>query len=61
MNTASAQQAPPPPQQQSPPVEYVPAPEEDLTAKLERLGALRAQGLLTDEEFTAAKQKLLAG
>ncbi len=32
-----------------------------LTAKLERLGALRAQGLLTDEEFTAAKEKLLAG
>ena len=63
MNTAYAQQAPPPPQEQyAPPVpEYVPAPEEDLTAKLERLGALRAQGLLTDEEFTAAKQKLLVG
>jgi len=69
MNTASAQQAPPPqqyapppPQEQyAPPMEYAPAPEEDLTAKLERLGALRAQGLLTDEEFTAAKEKLLAG
>jgi hypothetical protein len=63
MNTAYPQQAPPPPQEQyAPPVpEYVPAPEEDLTAKLERLGALRAQGLLTDEEFAAAKQKLLAG
>jgi hypothetical protein len=62
MNTATVQQAPPPPQEQyAPPVEYAPAPEEDLTAKLERLGALRAQGLLTDEEFTAAKEKLLAG
>jgi hypothetical protein len=62
MNTASAQQAPPPPQQQyAPPVEYAPPPEEDLTAKLERLSALRAQGLLTDEEFAAAKQKLLVG
>ncbi len=63
MNNATAQQAPPPPQEQyAPPMpEYVPAPEEDLPAKLERLGALKAQGLLTDEEFAAAKQKLLAG
>ena len=61
MNSAAAQQAPPPPQvQYAPPVpEYAPPAEEDLTAKLERLSALRAQGLLTDEEFTAAKQKLL--
>ncbi|MGQ3044574.1 PH domain-containing protein [Brevundimonas aurantiaca] len=32
----------------------------DLIDHLERLGALRAQGLLTDEEFTAAKARLLA-
>jgi hypothetical protein len=32
-----------------------------LTAQLERLGALKAQGLLTDDEFVAAKQKLLVG
>jgi hypothetical protein len=38
-----------------------PAPQGDLIAQLERLGTLKAQGLLTDEEFTAAKQKLLAG
>jgi hypothetical protein len=63
---AYAQQAPqtvaPQPQQYAPPPqEYAPAPamEEDLTSKLERLGALRVQGLLTDEEFIAAKQKLL--
>jgi hypothetical protein len=36
-----------------------PAPEEDMIAQLERLGALKAQGILTDEEFASAKQKLL--
>lgn len=35
--------------------------DEVMVAKLERLGALRAQGLLTDQEFAAAKHKLLAG
>ena len=64
MNSATAQQAPPP--QEYAPVEeqYAPAapsPEEDMIAQLERLGALKAQGLLTDEEFAAAKAKLLAG
>lgn len=38
-----------------------PASQEDLIAQLERLGTLKAQGLLTDEEFTAAKAKLLNG
>lgn len=33
----------------------------DLTAELTRLGELAGQGLLTPEEFTAAKAKLLAG
>lgn len=33
----------------------------DLTAELQKLGDLKAQGILTDEEFTAAKQKLLNG
>jgi len=66
MNTATVQQAPPPPQEQygppTPEMVYAPpAPEEDMITKLERLGALKAQGLLTDEEFAAAKQKLLAG
>ena len=46
-----ATQAPPPP----PP----PAPEEDVISQLERLGALHAQGILTDEEFAAQKAKLL--
>ena len=57
--TAYAQPAPPP-QEQYAPVEYVPSPEEDMITQLERLGALKAQGLLTDEEFAAAKQKLMA-
>ena len=41
-----------------------PAPAPDasvLAAELERLAALRGQGALTDEEFAAAKAKLLAG
>jgi hypothetical protein len=61
MNTAYAQEAPPPPQEQYPQPEPAPSSQEDMIAQLERLGALKAQGLLTDEEFAAAKQKLLAG
>ena len=58
---SSAQQATPPPQEQYLPPEPANYPEEDMITQLERLGALKAQGLLTDEEFAAAKQKLLAG
>ena len=43
---AAAQQAPPPPAS-------------DPIAELERLAKLKEQGILTDEEFTAAKAKLL--
>ena len=39
---------------------YSPPSEDDMIAKLERLGTLKAQGLLTDEEYTQAKQKILA-
>lgn len=45
-----AAQAPPPPP---------PAQEEDVISQLERLGALKAQGILTEEEFAAQKAKLL--
>ena len=31
----------------------------DAVAELERLGALKEKGLLTDEEFAAAKAKIL--
>jgi hypothetical protein len=44
--------APPPP---APP----PPPGADPVAELERLASLKAQGVLTDEEFSAAKAKLL--
>jgi hypothetical protein len=33
----------------------------DLTVELQKLGELKAQGVLTDEEFAAAKAKLLNG
>lgn len=64
MNAASVQAAPPPqqmappPQQMAPPMQ-APAPEEDVITQLERLGALKAQGILTEEEFAAQKAKLL--
>jgi hypothetical protein len=41
------------------PVEQAPAP--DLTAQLQQLAQLHDSGVLTDEEFAAAKSKLLAG
>ena len=31
----------------------------DVITQLERLGALKAQGILTEEEFAAQKAKLL--
>jgi hypothetical protein len=75
MNTAYAQQAPPPqqyyappqdqnylpPEMESAPMGYAPSPEEEMITQLERLGNLKTLGLLTDEEFAVAKQKLLAG
>ena len=48
-------QEPPPQYQQPPPA----APEEDATAQLQNLAQLHAQGVLTDEEFAAAKAKIL--
>lgn len=45
------QQAPPPPA-------AAPA-EDDTVAKLQQLGELKAQGVLTDDEFAAAKAKVL--
>ncbi len=45
---AQYQQAPPPA-----------APEDDATAQLQNLAQLHAQGVLTDEEFAAAKAKIL--
>jgi hypothetical protein len=55
---AQAQQ----PQYAPPPPQYAPPPPaaDDLTSKLQQLAQLHQTGVLTDEEFAAAKQKLLA-
>jgi hypothetical protein len=54
------QQAAPPPPQYAAPAPQAPA-QSDLTAKLNELAQLHSTGVLTDEEFAAAKAKLLAG
>ena len=69
MSSAQAQSAPPPQQYAPPPEAYAappqqvapppPAQAQDPIEQLERLGALKAQGLLTDEEFNAQKAKIL--
>jgi type II secretory pathway pseudopilin PulG len=56
--TAYAQQGPPPEEQYYEP-EPAPAAQDDVITQLERLGALKAQGILTEEEFQAQKAKLL--
>ena len=43
------------PQYQEPP----PDPQDDATAQLQNLAQLNKQGVLTDEEFAAAKAKIL--
>ena len=47
--------------QYAPQPQYAPEPpaEEDDTAQLQKLAALHTQGVLTDEEFSAAKAKIL--
>jgi hypothetical protein len=65
------QQAPPPdpePQYQQPPPQYAPPPAPaapapaappNLVDELQRLSTLKNQGILSEDEFTAAKSKLL--
>ncbi len=55
---AQTQQYAPPPAQYAAPVE--PAPAVDLTTQLQQIAQLHESGVLSDEEFAAAKQKLLA-
>jgi membrane protease subunit (stomatin/prohibitin family) len=45
-------------EQQAAQVSAAPA-EEDYTAELEKLAQLKAQGILTEEEFAAKKRQLL--
>jgi hypothetical protein len=53
------QQPPPQPAYAAPPPQAVPD-AGDLMESLEKLGALRDKGILTDAEFAAQKAKLLA-
>jgi hypothetical protein len=61
------QYAPPPPAAAPPPPAAAPAPApapaggDDMVAQLERLKSLVDQGVLTPDEFTAAKQQVLQG
>jgi hypothetical protein len=60
MDAMQAQQAPPPP----PPAPAAAAPAApaaggDMMAELQKLADMKAAGILTDEEFAAAKAKLL--
>jgi hypothetical protein len=57
--SVSVQEAPPAQEVQYAPPPAAPAPDEDVITQLERLGALKAQGILTEEEFAAQKAKLL--
>ena len=52
------QYAPPPP---PPPAPAASGGTDDMIAQLEKLGQLKAAGILTDAEFEAQKAKLLAG
>ena len=49
----------PPPQYQQPPPQAPPAQGPSMLDQLNQLNELRQQGALTDEEFAAAKAKLL--
>ena len=51
----------PPPQQvvYAAPPPAAPAPTEDVITQLERLGALKAQGIITEDEFNTQKAMLL--
>lgn len=51
------------PAQQAPPAVPPPLPGDDMTVKmdqLKQLGDLKAQGVLTEEEFAAQKRRILA-
>lgn len=55
--TQQQQYAPPPPAAPAPQA----APGNDLTSQLQQLAQLHTAGILSDEEFAAAKQKLISG
>ena len=55
MDTMKAQQAPP----AAPVAAPAATPADDTMAQLKQLGDMKTSGLLSDEEFAAAKAKLL--
>ncbi|MGA0566366.1 SHOCT domain-containing protein [Rathayibacter sp. KR2-224] len=55
-----AQQQPEPTVQQQAPQPAAPAAGNDMMAQLQQLATMHTQGILTDDEFAAAKAKLLA-
>lgn len=55
----AAQQAPPPQPVYAAPPAPAPVDQDDKLAQLERLGALKAQGILTEEEFAQQKAQIL--
>jgi hypothetical protein len=55
-----AQQEAPEEAQQAPPPPAAPAAQSSTIDQLKELGELKAQGILTEEEFAAQKAKLLA-
>jgi hypothetical protein len=54
-----AQEQAPPPEQYAPPPPPPPPAEDDSMAKLQQLADLHTQGVLSDQEFAAAKAKIL--
>ena len=61
-NKWAQQEAPPEPQAAPAPAAPAAAPEgEDRYAKLKELGELKAQGVLTEQEFAAEKARVLGG
>jgi hypothetical protein len=54
------EQAPPPAASVAPIAPTAPAETDDLMSKLERLADLKANGMLDDAEYAAAKARLLA-
>jgi len=59
---AAAPPPPPPPAAAPPPPAPAAAPAgDDLVGKINQLAQLHSSGVLNDDEFEAAKQKLLAG
>jgi len=49
----------PPPPQQAPPPDAAPAAGPSMADQLQQIAALHQQGVLSDDEFAAAKAKLL--